>query len=40
MDDKTLFRKAEKAVEIQGMELLKRLGIKASAVAMALGLEQ
>jgi len=27
-------------VEVQGMELLKRLGIKASAVAMALGLEQ
>jgi len=25
-------------VEVQGMELLKRLGIKASAVAMALGL--
>lgn len=40
LDDKTLFRKSEKALEIQGLELLKRLGIKSSAMVMALGLEQ
>lgn len=40
MDDKTLFRKAEKVLEEQGMELLKRLGLKPTAMVMALGLEQ
>ena len=33
-------RKAEKILEEQGMELLRRLGIKSNAIVMALGLEQ
>lgn len=40
LDDKTLFRKAEKVLETNTISLLSRLGVKATAVVMALGLEQ
>jgi glutamine synthetase len=40
LDDKTLFRKAEIKLEQASLTLLKQLGKKASAVKMALGLEQ
>lgn len=38
LDDKTLFRKAERILEVNAMDLLSRLGIRASAVVLALGL--
>jgi len=40
LDDKTMFRKAETVLETKSIDLLRRIGIKATAVIMALGQEQ
>jgi glutamine synthetase len=40
LDDKTLLRKSEDALEKRALKLLERMGIKAQNVSMALGMEQ
>ena len=40
LDDKTLLRKSEAALEERCIKLLKHLGVNATHVSMALGMEQ
>ena len=40
LDDKTLFRKAERVLQNKTLELLGKMKINAAGVVMALGLEQ